>query len=113
MAGKKKKKKKARPVRRAKPKHSGKKTRRGRLKRSRPVSRGRKSSRRRRSLPEKLPIPKDDTEALLRREKAMQKEMGKLPGIRLGNWKCGDYVCISGGRLYNAGRGHNKGQARP
>lgn len=36
-------------------------------------------------------------------EKGIKAALGKIGGIRLGKWKCGDYVCISGGQLYSAG----------
>lgn len=74
MAGKKKKKKKARPVRRVKPKHTAKKTGRGRLKRSRPVSHARKASNRFGHPLKKSKSHPDPTEALLAREKALQLE---------------------------------------
>jgi len=79
MAGKKKQKnKKARPVRGAKPEHSRKKTGRGRLKRSRPVSRGAKSSKSPKRSPRKTPASKEATEALLLREKELQKEAEEI-----------------------------------
>ena len=78
MAGKKKKKKKAkaRPARRVKPKHSKKKIRRKRLKRSRPVSHVRKTTKSPKRLfrRRKSPATKDELDALLRREKELQRE---------------------------------------
>ncbi len=74
MASKKKKKKKARSGRGTKPKHHKKKSGRGRLKRSRPVSRVRKPSKAKKHSRKKLPVSPEDTEALLRREKELQKE---------------------------------------
>ena len=71
MVGKNKKKKKTRSVRGTKPKHSQKKTGRGRLKRSRPVPKAPKSKK---SLPGKSPVSLEVTEALLRRERELQKE---------------------------------------
>ena len=78
MAGKKNKKKKARPVRRAKPKHRRKKAGRGRLKRSRPVSHVRKSSKSKKVPLPKTLAPKQDVEALLLREKELQKEAEEI-----------------------------------
>jgi RNA polymerase primary sigma factor len=74
MAGKKKKKKKARSVRRTMPKLSSKKTGRGRLKRSRPVSHAPKSSKPKKNAPKKTPVSLEETEAILRRERELQKE---------------------------------------
>jgi RNA polymerase sigma factor (sigma-70 family) len=74
MAGKKQKKKKARSGRRMKPKHLKKKAGRGRLKRSRPVSHARKFASSKKHSPKKSPVSREDTEALLRREKELQKE---------------------------------------
>ena len=78
MAGKKKKKTKARPVRGTKPKHSRKKPGRGRLKRSRPVSHVRKSSKSKKVPLPKTLAPKQDVEALLLREKELQKEAEEI-----------------------------------
>ena len=72
MAGKKKKKKKARSGRGTTPKHSKKKAGRGRLKRSRPVSRLPKPPKSKKHSPDE--IPTGNTEALLRREIELQKE---------------------------------------
>jgi len=74
LAGKKKKKKKARLVRGAKLKQSQKKAGRGRSKRSRPVSHARRHTKPSKQSPRNVSRPKDDTEALLLREKALQKE---------------------------------------
>ncbi len=74
MAGKKQKKKKARAGRRMKPKHLKKKAGRGRLKRSRPVSHARKFASSKKRSPKKAPVSREDTEALLQREKELQKE---------------------------------------
>ena len=74
MAGKKKKKKKARSGRGTKPKHFKKKSGRGRLKRSRPVSHAPKPSKPKKHPPKKSLVSHEDTEALLRREKELQKE---------------------------------------
>ena len=74
MAGKKQKKKKARSGRRPKPEHFKKKTGRGRLKRSRPVSHARKPIRPPKSSPKTSSSSLEETEALLRREKELQKE---------------------------------------
>ncbi|MFH1208305.1 MAG: RNA polymerase sigma factor RpoD/SigA [Candidatus Omnitrophota bacterium] len=73
MAGKKQKRKKARSGRRTKPKHFKKKAGRERLKRSRPVSHSRKPSRPKKRSPKKSLTSHEDTEALLRREKELQK----------------------------------------
>ena len=78
MAGKKKKKNKARPSRGARPKHSKKKAGRGRLKRSRPVSRVHKPAKSQKRSPRKSITSQEDTEALLRREKALQKEAEEI-----------------------------------
>jgi RNA polymerase primary sigma factor len=78
MAGKKKKKKKARSGRGTKPKHSEKKAGRGRLKRSRPVSRAHKFSNSKKRSPKKSPVSLEETEALLRREKELQKEAEEI-----------------------------------
>jgi len=74
MAGKKKKKRKARSGRGTKPERLKKKAGRGRLKRSRPVSRPPKPLKSKKSLPKRSPALREDTEALLRREKELQKE---------------------------------------
>jgi RNA polymerase primary sigma factor len=74
MAVKKKKKKKARPVRRMKPKHSKKKAGRRHIKRSRPVSRARKPSKSKKHPRKKAQVLPKDTEALLDREKNLWKE---------------------------------------
>jgi len=74
MAGKKKKKKKALSGRGTRPKYSKKKAGRGRLKRSRPVSHARKPSGSKKHSPKKSPVSREETEALLRREKELQKE---------------------------------------
>jgi RNA polymerase sigma factor (sigma-70 family) len=78
MAGKKKKKKKARSGRRTKPKHSKKKTGRKRLKRSRPVSQAHKPSKPKKNFPKIPPPSLEETEALLRREKELQKEAEEI-----------------------------------
>ena len=78
LAGKKKKKKKARLVRGAKLNQSKKRAGRGRLKRSRPVSHARGHSKPSKQSSRKSPLPKDDTEALLLREKALQKEAEEI-----------------------------------
>jgi RNA polymerase primary sigma factor len=67
-------KQKARPARGTKRKRSGKKTGRGRLKRSRPVSRLGKILKLRVHSPKKSLSTTDETEALLLREIALQKE---------------------------------------
>jgi hypothetical protein len=36
-------------------------------------------------------------------EKVMKAALGKVGGIRLGNWKCGDYQCTAGGTIYSLG----------
>ena len=74
MAGKKKRKKKARSGRGTKPKHFKKKAGRGRRKRSRLVSRVPKLSKSKKHPPEKSPVSLEETEALLRRERELQKE---------------------------------------
>ncbi len=74
MAGKKNKKKKARSARGAKPKHSGKKAGRERLKRSRPASSLRPIEKLKVHSPKKSLSTTDETEALLLREIALQKE---------------------------------------
>jgi RNA polymerase primary sigma factor len=74
MAGKKKKENKARSARGTKPKYLKKKAGRGRPKRSRPVSRGRKLSALKKHSPKKSFASREETEALLRREKELQKE---------------------------------------
>ena len=74
MAGKKQEKKKARSGRGAKPKHLKEKSGRGRLKRSRPVSHAPKTSKPKSHLSKKSPVSTEETEALLRREKELQKE---------------------------------------
>lgn len=74
MAGKKRKKKKARPVRRTKPRRSRKKTGRGRPKRSRSVSHIHPSAGPKNRSSKKVPVSSAATEALLLREKELQKE---------------------------------------
>lgn len=74
MADKKKKKKRARSGQGRNPQSSKKKTGRGRLKRSRPVSSISKTSRPKGHSSRKSRTFHDDTEALLRREKELQKE---------------------------------------
>jgi len=74
MAGKKKKKKKARSGRGTKLKHSKKKAGRGRFKRSRPVSHAHKTSKSKKNPSPKIPVSLEATEALLRRERELQKE---------------------------------------
>lgn len=74
MAGKKKKKKKARSGRGTKPKQSKKKAGRGRFKRSRPGSHVRKASTLKKHSSRKIPVSLEATEALLRRERELQKE---------------------------------------
>ncbi|MFA5166989.1 MAG: RNA polymerase sigma factor RpoD/SigA [Candidatus Omnitrophota bacterium] len=78
MAGKKKKKKKMRSGRGTKPKHFKKKSERGRLKRPRPVSPAPKLSKTKERPPKKSLVPREDTEALLRREKELQKEVENI-----------------------------------
>jgi RNA polymerase primary sigma factor len=78
MAVKKKKKKKARPGRRTAPKQSKKKAGRGRLKRSRPVSHAPKPSKSKTSAPKKSPISIEETEALIIRERELQKEAEEI-----------------------------------
>jgi len=36
-------------------------------------------------------------------EKSMKAALGKMGAIRLGNWRCGDYVCVSAGSLHAVG----------
>lgn len=75
MTGKKKKKMKARPGRGTKPKHLRTKAGRGRLKRSRPASHARTSAEpKKKHLSRKSQASKENTEALLRREKELQEE---------------------------------------
>ncbi len=74
MTGKKKKKKKAHSGHGTKPKHSKKEHGRGRLKRSRPVSHAPKPLKPKQKAPKKAPAPIEETEALLRRERELQKE---------------------------------------
>lgn len=74
MAGKKKKKKKVRPVHRAKPGRRLKKNRQGRPQRSRRVSRVHRSSGSPQAASKKKSVSLDEIEALLRREKELQRE---------------------------------------
>ncbi len=74
MAGKKNKKKKARSGHRMKPRHLKKKSGRRRIKRSRPVPHVPKPSKPKKLLPKKSKVSYEDTEALLRRERELQKE---------------------------------------
>lgn len=74
MAGKKNKKKKVRPLRGTKPKHSKKKTGRGRSRRSRSVSLIPKSAKSKNPSSKKPLKAKDEIDALLRRDKALQRE---------------------------------------
>jgi RNA polymerase sigma factor (sigma-70 family) len=74
MAGKKNKKKGSRSVRGTKPKHFKKKTGRGRLKRSRLVSHVSKPTKSKKHPSKTNPSLHEDTEALLLREKELQKE---------------------------------------
>ena len=84
MAGKKKRKKKARSGRGTKPKHFKKKAGRGRRKRSRLVSRVPKLSKSKKHPPEKSPVSLEETEALLRRERELQKEAENILKIEGG-----------------------------
>jgi len=61
-----------------KPKHFKKKSGRGRLKRSRSVSHVPKRSKPKKLPPKKSLAPREDTEALLRREKELQKEVENI-----------------------------------
>jgi RNA polymerase primary sigma factor len=74
MAGKTQKKKKVRSGHGAKPKHLKKKPGRGRLKRSRPVSHAPKHLKPKKQTPKKASASIDETEALIRRERELQKE---------------------------------------
>ncbi len=74
MAGKKNKKKKARSGHRMKPRHRKKKSVRGRLKRSRPFPHVPKPSKFKKVSSKKSLTPREDTEALLQRERDLQKE---------------------------------------
>ncbi|MBI4710870.1 MAG: sigma-70 family RNA polymerase sigma factor, partial [Candidatus Omnitrophica bacterium] len=74
MVGKKKTKKKVRSGRGAKPKCVNKKAGRGRLKRSRPLSHVPKSSKSKKQSSPKSPVSIEETEALLLRERELQKE---------------------------------------
>ncbi len=84
MAGKKKKKKKARSVRGARPRRFGKKTRRGRPKRSRLVSRVHSSADPKGRPPKKSTISPKETESLLQREKELQKEAENILKVEEG-----------------------------
>ena len=77
MAGKKMK-KRARPVRGGKPQHSKKKAGRGRLKRSRPVSHAPILTKPKKHSLKKSKGSPEATEALLLREKALQKEAEEI-----------------------------------
>jgi hypothetical protein len=35
--------------------------------------------------------------------KRMKAALRKIGGIKLGNWRCGDYVCVSAGTQYAVG----------
>ena len=84
MAGKKKKKKKARSGHGTKAKHSKKKAGRRHLKHSRLISRIPKRLKSKKQSPEKPQVPSEDTEALLRREKELQKEAENILKIDAG-----------------------------